>query len=58
MKKRIYLTSDYETLIKNDGYYVDKTRFIPLLENYSNPNVLFLRPRKFGKSLLLSVLEH
>lgn len=58
MKKRIYLTSDYETLIKNDGYYVDKTRFIPLLENYSNPNVLFLRPRRFGKSLLLSVLEH
>lgn len=58
MKKRIYLTSDYETLIKNDGYYVDKTRFIPLLENYSNPNVFFLRPRRFGKSLLLSVLEH
>lgn len=58
MKKRIYLTSDYETLIKNDGYYVDKTQFIPMLENYSNPNVFFLRPRRFGKSLLLSVLEH
>ncbi len=58
MKKQIYLTSDYEALIAKNGYFVDKTPFIRLLEESSNPNVFFLRPRRFGKSLTLSMLEH
>lgn len=57
MKKRIYQTPDLEALVANGGYYVDKTHFIPLIENFSNPNLFFLRPRRFGKSMLLSVLE-
>ena len=35
-------------------YYVDKTDFIPSLEDYNAP--VFLRPRRFGKSLLISTL--
>lgn len=58
MKKQIYLSSDYKTLTGNNGFYVDKTGFIPVLENSSNPNLFFLRPRRFGKSLLLSTLEY
>jgi hypothetical protein len=38
-------------------YYVDKTRFIPLIE--AAPYYLFcIRPRRFGKSLWLSILQH
>lgn len=57
MKKRIYQTPDFEALIKNNGYYVDRTHFIHVLEEFSNPHLFFLRPRRFGKSLLLSMLE-
>jgi hypothetical protein len=42
-------------VIKN-GYYVDKTGFISLLEDYSSP--VFLRPRRFGKSLLCTTLTY
>jgi hypothetical protein len=38
--------------------YVDKTRFIELLENESNKNQFFIRPRKFGKSLFFSMLSY
>ncbi len=44
--------------LRRDGYhYVDKTMFLPLLEDTS-PHLVFTRPRRFGKSLWLSVLEH
>ncbi len=58
MKKQIpILTSNFATLIAGDGYYVDKTEFIRKLESLNFPNIFFLRPRRFGKSLLLSMLE-
>jgi hypothetical protein len=38
--------------------YVDKTRFIELLERENNKNLFFTRPRKFGKSLFFSMLSH
>jgi hypothetical protein len=45
--------------LRGKGYaYVDKTRFIRVLEQQPEPFVLFLRPRRFGKSLWLSVLRH
>jgi hypothetical protein len=45
--------------IRTDGYfYVDKTRFLPELENLGPPYLLFLRPRRIGKSLFVSLLEH
>lgn len=58
MKKRIYLSANFETLVKYNGYFVDKTNYLQKLEESINPNVFFLRPRRFGKSLFLSVLEY
>ena len=48
--------SDFKLIKKQNCYYVDKTMFIPQMEVTSN--YLFLvRPRRFGKSLLLSMLR-
>ena len=58
MKKLPYGISDYERIIKNDYYYVDKTKYIEQLENLAEPYIMFLRPRKFGKTLFTSVLEN
>ena len=56
MKRLPYGLSDFPRLISEDYYYVDKTRYIELLEN--QPNFLFLlRPRRFGKSLFMAMLE-
>lgn len=44
--------------IRLDGYYyVDKTMYIPLIER-SNRYFFFIRPRRFGKSLTLNMLQH
>jgi hypothetical protein len=57
MKRIPYGLADYGRMRQDNSYYVDKTRFIPLLE--AQPYFLFLiRPRRFGKSLWLSVLQH
>ena len=50
-----YAVADFIDLRERKFYYVDKTNFIPRLENYNAP--VFLRPRRFGKSLLVSTLE-
>ena len=56
MKKRIlYGSADYEEVIAKNGYFVDKTRYIEKLEEIENP--VFLRPRRFGKSLWCRILE-
>jgi len=56
MIKRIpYGKSDFETVNKQNDYYVDKTMFIPLIEE--TPFIFLIRPRRFGKSLLLSTLQ-
>ena len=46
--KRIpYGVSNFVTVMEQNLYYVDKTMFLPLLEN--QPNYLFfIRPRRFG----------
>jgi hypothetical protein len=47
----------FEKIIRNDFYYVDKTGFITdLLNNWGEVN-LFTRPRRFGKSLNMSMLK-
>lgn len=47
--------SDFKTLQRSQKYFVDKTKYLPLLEKISN--FLFLiRPRRFGKSLFLSMV--
>ncbi|MDR3308926.1 MAG: AAA family ATPase [Tannerella sp.] len=56
-RKLPYGMSNFETLITDNYVYVDKTRFIELLENEPNRNLFFTRPRKFGKSLFLTMLS-
>ncbi len=53
-----YGISNYEELINEDYYYVDKTEYIEKLENLPEKRIMFLRPRKFGKTLFTSVLEN
>lgn len=50
-----YAIADYVECRNKGYYYVDKTRFIEKLESYKAP--VFLRPRRFGKSLLCSMLS-
>lgn len=49
-----YAVADFIDLRERSFYYVDKTDYIPKLEDYKAP--VFLRPRRFGKSLLVSTL--
>ena len=57
-RKRIpYGMQNFEDVIKEDCYYVDKTPFIEQIEE-SNKYFFFIRPRRFGKSLTLSMLEN
>ena len=48
---------NFEDVIKEDCYYVDKTPFIEDIED-SNKYFFFIRPRRFGKSLTISMLEN
>jgi hypothetical protein len=52
-----YGLSDFATLIQEGYFYQDRTDRIPQLEE-AGRQLLFIRPRRFGKSLLLSMLEH
>ena len=52
-----YGIADFAALIDEAYFYVDRTDRIPLLEN-AGKQLLFLRPRRFGKSLWLSTLEN
>jgi hypothetical protein len=56
MKKRIlYAEANYQAIVRDNGYFVDKTDYIQKLEAINNP--VFLRPKRFGKSLLCTMLE-
>jgi hypothetical protein len=52
-----YGLSDFGTLIENGYWYQDRTDRLASLEA-TGRQLIFLRPRRFGKSLLLSMLEH
>ena len=58
MKKLPYGISNYEELINDGYYYIDKTPYIEKLENLAEKRIMFLRPRKFGKTLFTSTLEN
>lgn len=49
-----YAVADFVEMRERGFYYVDKTNYIPGLEDYKAP--VFLRPRRFGKSLFISML--
>ena len=56
MKHRIpYAIGNFEELIDGGYYFVDKTAYLREMEFYKVP--VFLRPRRFGKSLWCSLLE-
>ena len=52
-----YGLSDFATLMEGGYFYQDRTDRIPQLEA-AGRQLIFIRPRRFGKSLLLSLLEH
>lgn len=56
LKQLPYGVSDFVEVQSQNLYYVDKTRFIPLLERQA-ANLFLIRPRRFGKSLFLSMLK-
>ncbi len=50
-----YGVSDFRDVKLNNYYYIDKTHFIPKIEEYGR-YLFFIRPRRFGKSLFLNML--
>ncbi|MEA1973975.1 MAG: AAA family ATPase [Bacillota bacterium] len=56
MKKIPYGKANYKEIIDSNMYYVDKTMYLETIEN-KDDNLFFIRPRRFGKSLLLSMMS-
>ena len=55
--KRIpYGVSDFVDIVERNQYYVDKTMYLPQLEDEPD-NLFFIRPRRFGKSLFISMMS-
>ena len=50
-----YGVADFATVMEQNLYYVDKTMFLPMIEQQPR-NLFFIRPRRFGKSIFLSML--
>ena len=50
--------SDFKTLIENNYYYIDKTSFISEVGKNVGKTLLFTRPRRFGKTLNMSMLKY
>lgn len=59
MERRLPIgIEDFKEMIENDYYYVDKSGFVKeLLDNRSEVSLL-MRPRRFGKTLSLSMLKY
>ncbi|MCP4136272.1 MAG: AAA family ATPase [bacterium] len=53
-----YGISNFEKLIGDNNYFIDKTQYIEKLESLGSQYLFFLRPRRFGKTLFISLLEH
>jgi hypothetical protein len=58
MKKIIYGISNFKMAREDNYLYIDKTKYIKTLENLNEKYLIFLRPRRFGKSLFLSTLQY
>jgi hypothetical protein len=57
-KQRPYDISDFKRIITENYVYVDKTQFIEEMEDAAIRNNIFIRPKGFGKSLFVSMLEN
>lgn len=55
-----YGSADFADIRRTKAFYVDKTPYLPMLEHptFGGKHLLFLRPRRFGKSSLLSLMLH
>ena len=58
MKKFPIGTEDFKKVIEGDFYYIDKTSAISLIEENNVDVMLFTRPRRFGKTLFISMLDY
>lgn len=56
VKQVPYGVADFATVMTQNLYYVDKTMFLSELEKQPR-NLFFIRPRRFGKSIFLSMLS-
>ena len=56
IKEIPYGVSNFVTVVEQNQYYVDKTMYLPLLEKQPR-SLFFIRPRRFGKSIFLSMLR-
>ncbi len=58
MKRLLIGNSDFEYLVSNNGYFIDKTMLIKEFYDSGNSVVVLPRPRRFGKTLNLSMIEY
>ena len=59
LQKQIYVSeSSFESMVEENAYLVDKTRYIKSIFKYGNSVSLITRPRRFGKSLTQSMLKN
>ena len=58
MLKISYGESNFRALIDDGAFYQDHTQYIRVLEDWGPKYLIYLRPRRFGKSLLLSTLHY
>ena len=58
MKKLDLGNSDFKSIIENNNYFVDKSLFIEEVINSQSQVILLPRPRRFGKTLNLSMLKY
>ncbi len=56
IKEIPYGISDFEVIREEDYYYVDKTGYLEEIEK-AGKYLFFIRPRRFGKSLFLSLMD-
>jgi hypothetical protein len=57
MKPIPYGESNFANIVRDGSFYVDKTPFLHPLEQ-AGKFIVFLRPRRFGKSLWVSLMQH
>ena len=58
MKKIPIGIDDFKKIRENNYYYIDKTNFIEEIGKNTGKTLLFTRPRRFGKTLNMSMLKY
>lgn len=58
MLKIPYGESDFSGVIQGNFFYQDRTKYIQDVEQSGSKFIFYLRPRRFGKSLFISMLHH